>query len=80
MPEEKPMVIRYPIPMPSHLIADSLKRAGVHARTISYLEAHGTGTALGDPIEIAGLTRAFDKIPRQTVLRHWVGQIQYRAL
>ena len=27
--------------------------------TISYIEAHGTGTALGDPIEIAGLTQAF---------------------
>nr|MCG0057081.1 hypothetical protein [Escherichia coli] len=27
----------------------------------SYLEAHGTGTALGDPIEIAGLTKAFEK-------------------
>jgi len=31
----------------------------VNARTISYLEAHGTGTELGDPIEIAGLTKAF---------------------
>jgi acyl transferase domain-containing protein len=36
---------------------------GVHVRgmktTISYIEAHGTGTALGDPVEIAGLTQAF---------------------
>ena len=30
-------------------------------RTISYIEAHGTGTSLGDPIEIAGLTRAFTR-------------------
>ncbi|MEA3209793.1 MAG: hypothetical protein QOE70_2850 [Chthoniobacter sp.] len=29
------------------------------AETISYLEAHGTGTPLGDPIEVAGLTQAF---------------------
>lgn len=33
--------------------------AGVDAETISYIEAHGTGTVLGDPIEIAALTKAF---------------------
>ncbi len=33
--------------------------AGVTPDTISYIEAHGTGTLLGDPIEIAGLTQAF---------------------
>ncbi|MFN8228072.1 MAG: aminotransferase class III-fold pyridoxal phosphate-dependent enzyme [Mycobacterium sp.] len=32
---------------------------GIDPATISYIEAHGTGTALGDPIEIAGLTQAF---------------------
>ncbi len=33
--------------------------AGIDPRTISYVEAHGTATPLGDPIEIEGLTRAF---------------------
>ena len=33
--------------------------AGVSPDTISYIEAHGTGTPLGDPIEIAALTQAF---------------------
>jgi acyl transferase domain-containing protein len=33
--------------------------AGVEAETISYVETHGTGTALGDPVEIAALTKAF---------------------
>ena len=31
----------------------------VNARRISYLEAHGTGTVVGDPIEVAALTQAF---------------------
>ncbi|PHK27151.1 non-ribosomal peptide synthase, partial [Nostoc linckia z15] len=34
--------------------------AEVEAETISYIEAHGTGTSLGDPIEIAALTQAFE--------------------
>jgi amino acid adenylation domain-containing protein len=33
--------------------------AGVDASSISYVEAHGTATPLGDPIEVAGLTKAF---------------------
>ena len=33
--------------------------AGVSADTVGYIEAHGTGTTLGDPIEIAALTQAF---------------------
>ena len=33
--------------------------AGIDAESISYIEAHGTGTELGDPIEIAALTKAF---------------------
>ncbi|MFN6571977.1 SDR family NAD(P)-dependent oxidoreductase [Dendronalium sp. ChiSLP03b] len=33
--------------------------AEVEPETITYIETHGTGTALGDPIEIAALTQAF---------------------
>ncbi|MEA5576032.1 SDR family NAD(P)-dependent oxidoreductase [Anabaena sp. UHCC 0451] len=54
----------YTIPNPNaqaELIAETLNKAGVDARTISYIEAHGTGTALGDPIEISGLTKAFQQ-------------------
>ena len=41
------------------VIAMAQAAAGVHPESISYIEAHGTGTALGDPIEIAALTKAF---------------------
>src|SRR5690606_3608289 len=41
------------------VVAMALDDAGVDARSISYVEAHGTATPLGDPIEIEGLTSAF---------------------
>ncbi len=43
----------------TEVIAEALSVAGVPAETISYIEAHGTATNLGDPIEIQALTRAF---------------------
>ena len=41
------------------VIATAQALAGVKSRSISYIEAHGTGTQLGDPIEIAALTKVF---------------------
>ena len=41
------------------LLRDIYTRAGIDPFTISYIEAHGTGTSLGDPIEINGLKKAF---------------------
>ena len=43
----------------SEVIANAQAVAGVDADTISYIEAHGTGTVLGDPIEISALTQVF---------------------
>lgn len=43
----------------AEVVASAQAQAGVAADTISYVETHGTGTPLGDPIEIAGLTKAF---------------------
>ncbi|TFF02915.1 SDR family NAD(P)-dependent oxidoreductase [Pseudomonas sp. BCA14] len=41
------------------VLEKALARSAVDASRISYIEAHGTGTALGDPIEISGLSRVF---------------------
>ncbi|MDC0708550.1 SDR family NAD(P)-dependent oxidoreductase [Stigmatella sp. ncwal1] len=52
----------FSVPSPdaqARLIREALARARVPVSSISYIEAHGTGTSLGDPIEIAGLTSAF---------------------
>ena len=46
----------------ARLIRDALDDAGVEPRTINYLEAHGTGTELGDPIEVAGLAEAYAQV------------------
>jgi amino acid adenylation domain-containing protein len=47
-------------------IRQALRDGGVDPATISYVEAHGTATPLGDPIEIEGLTQAFGpNVPRQ---------------
>ncbi|WP_152392877.1 type I polyketide synthase [Paenibacillus guangzhouensis] len=41
------------------VIARAWQDADIDPETVTYMEAHGTGTSLGDPIEIDGLTRAF---------------------
>lgn len=40
-------------------IAEALAFAEVDPESITYIEAHGTGTSLGDPIELTALTQAF---------------------
>jgi amino acid adenylation domain-containing protein/non-ribosomal peptide synthase protein (TIGR01720 family) len=43
----------------AEVIREALARAQVAPATIGYIEAHGTATALGDPIEVAALTQVF---------------------
>ncbi|MFE9338351.1 SDR family NAD(P)-dependent oxidoreductase [Streptomyces sp. NPDC007063] len=52
----------YSVPSPAaqgEVVAEAFAAAGVDPATVGYLEAHGTGTSLGDPLEITGLSRAF---------------------
>ncbi|MFJ9845110.1 amino acid adenylation domain-containing protein [Kitasatospora sp. NPDC101155] len=52
----------YTVPSPAaqgRVVGRALAASGVDPRSLGYIEAHGTGTALGDPIEIAGLVKAF---------------------
>ncbi|WP_087913539.1 non-ribosomal peptide synthetase [Paenibacillus donghaensis] len=48
------------------LLVSSYMKAGIDPRTVGYIEAHGTGTELGDPIEINGLKAAFKELYEKT--------------
>ncbi len=41
------------------------EKNNIHPETISYIEAHGTGTKLGDPIELEALSKVFEKKTRK---------------
>ena len=43
----------------ARVVTAALASAGVDARSISYVETHGTATPMGDPIEIAALAKAY---------------------
>jgi acyl transferase domain-containing protein/thioesterase domain-containing protein/acyl carrier protein len=43
------------------VVAEALAAAGVEADTLEYIEAHGSGTPLGDSIEVAALMQAFGR-------------------
>jgi phthiocerol/phenolphthiocerol synthesis type-I polyketide synthase E len=43
----------------AEVVAEAQAVAGVHPESIQYIETHGTGTNLGDPIEMTALTQAF---------------------
>ncbi|MER7276911.1 SDR family NAD(P)-dependent oxidoreductase [Dactylosporangium sp. NPDC000244] len=51
--------------------AGAVRAADVDPADIGFVEAHGTATPLGDPIEVAALTQAF---------RQWTDRVQYCAL
>lgn len=48
------------------LVVAAWRRAGVDPASMTCIEAHGTGTALGDPIEVEALARAFATLRRES--------------
>jgi hypothetical protein len=44
---------------PENLMRSVYKNAGIDPKDTGYIEAHGTGTKVGDPIEVAALQRVF---------------------
>jgi amino acid adenylation domain-containing protein len=48
----------------AEVIRSALAAAGIKPETIGYIETHGTGTPLGDPVEIEGLKLAFNTSKR----------------
>ncbi len=55
----------------AEVVAEALAVADIHPETVQYIEGHGTGTNLGDPIEITALTQAY---------RAYTGKKQYCAI
>ncbi|MER7165756.1 beta-ketoacyl synthase N-terminal-like domain-containing protein [Micromonospora sp. NPDC000207] len=56
----------YLVPNPAaqaEVVRRALRAADTAPTEIGYVEAHGAGTALGDPVEIDGLTRAYGDLP-----------------
>ncbi|HEY1750197.1 MAG TPA: type I polyketide synthase [Caulobacteraceae bacterium] len=47
------------VPGQARAVLEALRRAGVGAETLRYVEAHGASTAFGDPLEVEALTHAF---------------------
>ncbi|MCY7808516.1 amino acid adenylation domain-containing protein [Bacillus spizizenii] len=48
------------------VVKTAYEKAGIDPRTVTYIEAHGTGTELGDPVEINGLKAAFKELYEKT--------------
>jgi len=57
------------------LIRETLANAGLQPADVQYVEAHGSGTALGDPIELGALGAVFSK-GREKQDALWVGAVK----
>jgi len=64
----------------SQVIQDAYKRAGIAPDKVSYIEAHGTATPKGDPLEITGLKRAWRYLERHFKVKASEGTCAIGAL
>ena len=53
-------------PAQTAVVREALQRAGVTSAAVQLVETHGTGTALGDPIEVQALAAVLDDAPRSS--------------
>lgn len=60
----------------AEVIAEAHAVAEIDASTVTYVESHGTGTPLGDPIEIEGLRQAFDLSEDERSSPCYVGSVK----
>ena len=60
------------------LIKEALSNAGVKSQQVSYIEAHGTGTPLGDPIEVGALGQVYSEgRSKDSSTSNWISENQY---
>lgn len=52
------------------LLVTAYRKAGIDPLSVGYIEAHGTGTELGDPIEVNALKQAFGELLKETGHEH----------
>lgn len=67
----------YTVPNPhaqKEVILHALHEAGIAPNAISYIEGHGTGTKLGDSIELSALTKAFGSEQKKQCC--WIGSVK----
>ncbi|MCG7851296.1 MAG: SDR family NAD(P)-dependent oxidoreductase, partial [Methanosarcinaceae archaeon] len=50
----------------AEVVIDAYEKSGIDAGTVTYIEAHGTGTSLGDSVEVNGLKKAFAELYRRS--------------
>ncbi|MEQ1503158.1 MAG: SDR family NAD(P)-dependent oxidoreductase, partial [Myxococcota bacterium] len=46
-------------PAQVQVLSDAVARSGIHPHDVTYIEAHGTGTVLGDPIEVHAIEEVY---------------------
>ena len=63
-------------PSQEAVIRAAMKDAGVTAADVGYVETHGTGTALGDPIEVGALANVFAKGRREDAASVAIGSVK----